>query len=299
MRRKDILSSEGRRRGKYSSTAGWGEGERKSCAFNLSAVEGDALPIISEVGFACRPISEYKSQRSGAVRRHERDDSFFDNSSHSLHDSKIFSPELEQEIRTIASREGSKRVRLRVFGSDKDEQLLRERLVAQLGIPVLWKATEQQLVLEYPKGRSLWEKCCRVVEERQGEEPLLLVYPSEYYHLLFANNCEELTDIVRCLAATIVRGQGALANNQVSLQNVRKVAEKEFLLEDWGCAGYQQTLRVQSRVLTRRTLPRCREGREWLLLPEYLSPELLRAIELESFEHLWAQRGGIGACDVW
>lgn len=41
------------------------------------------------------------------------------------------------------------------------------------------------------------------------------------------------------------------------------------------------------------------EQDKWQVAPEYLSPEMLKAIELNTYGHLWSQKGGIGACDVW
>jgi hypothetical protein len=56
---------------------------------------------------------------------------------------------------------------------------------------------------------------------------------------------------------------------------------------------------IQGRTYTKDLAPICKEGNNWLLSFEYLSPEMLRATQTGYYEHLWKQKGGIGACDVW
>jgi hypothetical protein len=90
-----------------------------------------------------------------------------------------------------------------------------------------------------------------------------------------------------------------VANHQIHLNNICKHAEKRYYLSDWGCASAKQNIDVQGRRLTKKYNPYCRDNGKWLLVPEYLSPELLKSIESEDYDQLWAQKGGVGACDIW
>ena len=58
-------------------------------------------------------------------------------------------------------------------------------------------------MVRYPFFKNLRELCYKLVEDRRGNEPLFLIYPRDYYRLLFANNCEELTDIIVSMAKLI------------------------------------------------------------------------------------------------
>jgi hypothetical protein len=79
--------------------------------------------------------------------------------------------------------------------------------------------------------------CYSIVEDKNGEEPIFLIYPSAYYSSLFANQCEELIDIVVSLVKGVAKGRGMVANNQIHIKNIMKHAEKDFVLTDWGCAS--------------------------------------------------------------
>ena len=68
---------------------------------------------------------------------------------------------------------------------------------------------------------------------------------------------------------------------------------------DWGCSAVKETLRVRDRGFTKYHQPVWKGEDCWLVDLEHLAPEMLRAIEVESFEHLWGQKGGISQCDVW
>lgn len=164
---------------------------------------------------------------------------------------------------------------------------------------MMWSMTDKSMVLEYPRMKSLRQKCYSIVQSKQGEQSLFLIYPSDYYFQLFANNSQELVDIVVAMADIIAKGEGEVANNQITLQNICRIREKEFKLFDWGCSAVRETIKTRDVSLTKIHQPYSRERNKWLLLPEYLAPQLLRAIELETYEHLWGQKGAIGSCDVW
>lgn len=114
--------------------------------------------------------------------------------------------------------------------------------------------------------------CCSTVEDRNGDEPLFLIYPTPYYFSLFANQNEELIDIILALAKTVVRMKGNISNNQVNLKNIVKVKEKQFLLSDWGCAALRDSLTIQGKTFNKDLYPLCKSENKWLLSPEYLSP---------------------------
>lgn len=97
----------------------------------------------------------------------------------------------------------------------------------------------------------------------------------------------------------VASGKDQISNNQINLYNVHKIEEKNFQLYDWGCAAIRQTLVVQAVKYPKIYQPNIRKDQQWLLHPEYLAPQLLRAIEYGSYEHLWAQKGGVSVCDVW
>lgn len=153
----------------------------------------------------------------------------------------------------------------------------------RLGMELLWKCPLSNQELHYPTSKSLRELCCSTVEDRNGEEPILLIYPTGYYFSLFANQNEELRDIVIALARTVASTQGNIANNQVTLKNVVRVKEKQFLLADWGCAALRESLTIQGRTFSKDLLPLCKSQNKWMLAPEYLAPELLRASRSGSF----------------
>lgn len=132
---------------------------------------------------------------------------------------------------------------------------------------LLWKSPLSNQELQYPAAKSLRELCCSTVEDRNGEEPLFLIYPTPYYFALFANANEELRDIVAALARTIASAKGSIANNQVSPKNVVRLQEKQFLLADWGCAALRESLTVQGRTFTKDLPPLCRGQNKWLLAP--------------------------------
>lgn len=118
-----------------------------------------------------------------------------------------------------------------------------------------------------------------MVEEKSGDEPISIINPTHYYSSLFANHCEEFIDIAVALVKGVVKGKGMISNNQIRLQNVVKVGEKQFVLSDWGCAAIREGFSVQGRTFNKDLGPLCREDNEWLLAPEYLSPEMLRATQ--------------------
>jgi hypothetical protein len=51
--------------------------------------------------------------------------------------------------------------------------------------------------------------------------------------------------------------------------------------------------------MTKKLNPLPRINGKWLAIPEYLSPEMLRAEEEGDYDGIWNQKGGVGACDVW
>ena len=97
----------------------------------------------------------------------------------------------------------------------------------------------------------------------------------------------------------ILKGKGVVANNMMTLDNLYKMAQKDFVVGEWGCSAIKEVLKVQDQCFTKYHLPLCKMQDKWLVEPEYLAPQMLRAVEVESFQHLWGQKGGIGACDVW
>lgn len=168
----------------------------------------------------------------------------------------------------MALRKGGRSAgRSRVFSSSDNEQLLRELAAKRLGMELLWTCPLSNQELQYPASKSLREMCCSTVEDSNGEEPLLLIYPTPYYFSLFANQNEELTDIVLALARTVASMRGNIANNQLSLSNVVKVKEKQFLLSDWGCAALRESLTIQGRTFQKDILPLCKGENKWLLSP--------------------------------
>jgi hypothetical protein len=65
--------------------------------------------------------------------------------------------------------------------------------------------------------------CFSLIEDKKGDETIFLLYPSQYYHNLFANQNEELIDIVNCFAQQIGKGAGSVANHQLNIQNIYKI----------------------------------------------------------------------------
>ncbi len=68
---------------------------------------------------------------------------------------------------------------------------------------------------------------------------------------------------------------------------------------EWGSGGFYEQLQVQGKTFNRKLAPLLKRGNKWLVTPEYLSPELLKAIENNSTDELWNQKGGISSCDIW
>lgn len=141
--------------------------------------------------------------------------------------------------------------------------------------------------------------CFSLIEDKKGDETIFLLYPSQYYHNLFANQNEELIDIINCFAQQIAKGAGSVANHQLNIQNIYKINEKRYLLADWSCSSTQQHIDIQGRRMTKKLNPLPRINGKWLTIPEYLSPEMLRAEEEGDYDGIWSQKGGVGACDVW
>ena len=56
----------------------------------------------------------------------------------------------------------------------------------------------------------------------------------------------------------VYQGKGKIVNNQIHVQNIVRVEEKEFNFYDWGCAGMLETLKVQGNVFSKPHLPLCR-----------------------------------------
>lgn len=40
----------------------------------------------------------------------------------------------------------------------------------------------------------------------------------------------------------VVKGHDKISNNQIHMNNIHKIEEKNFLVYDWGCAGIAETL---------------------------------------------------------
>lgn len=56
---------------------------------------------------------------------------------------------------------------------------------------------------------------------------------------------------------------------------------------------------MQGRTFHKDLGALCNDNGKWLLSPEHLAPEMLRASQTGYFEHLWKQKGGVGSSDVW
>ena len=46
-----------------------------------------------------------------------------------------------------------------------------------------------------------------------------------------------------------------MSNNMVTLDNVYKLEEKEFVVSDWGCSAVQENIRVRDKVFTKHYPP--------------------------------------------
>jgi hypothetical protein len=87
-----------------------------------------------------------------------------------------------------------------------------------------------------------------------------LIYPTAYYYSLFANQNEELIDIVRALVDGVSKGRGGISNNQIHINNIVKMREKKFILADWGCATFRESFTIQGRAFNKDLPALCRDG---------------------------------------
>lgn len=55
------------------------------------------------------------------------------------------------------------------------------------------------------------------------------------------------------------------------------------MLLDWGCAAASHSMVIQGRKITKKLDPIYKEHNKWILSPQYLSPELLRAIQADDY----------------
>lgn len=62
---------------------------------------------------------------------------------------------------------------------------------------------------------------------------MLVISPKKPYHNLFLNNCEEIKDIIVCLAKTLLKTKEHLISTQLCLDNIVYVEEKDYRIENW------------------------------------------------------------------
>jgi hypothetical protein len=69
-----------------------------------------------------------------------------------------------------------------------------------------------------------------------------------------------LIDIITAVGKLIEKGRGEVTNNQITLDNIVRVNEKDFRLSSWECAGIRETLKIRDRNISSICPPICREG---------------------------------------
>jgi hypothetical protein len=150
----------------------------------------NSLPIIEEgLKGHRRPASEHKISSFISADRDMDESLFFENNKSQLENSNLSdSVDPSDSYKYITIRRGGKRFgKSRVFNSNDNQQLLRELAAKRLGLDLLWKEPTSPSSLEYPVFKSLRELCYSMVEDKNGDKPVQLIYPTPYYYSLFAN----------------------------------------------------------------------------------------------------------------
>ena len=85
--RKDVFSSQCKKRKHKEQPSFVGVAPAaKPLLFNLSSVENtEDLPVISQINYKKRPISEHHTRRSGNIKKYEHEDSLFNDSTRSVY----------------------------------------------------------------------------------------------------------------------------------------------------------------------------------------------------------------------
>ena len=109
--------------------------------FNLSSVQNaEELPVITQINFKKRPISEHQSRRSGNLRKYDKDDSLFNDSTRSVYG--VQSQENQSKsYRTLFPKERKNQMKLRIFESDKDPYYMRQKLSRKQGYRLMYTIT--------------------------------------------------------------------------------------------------------------------------------------------------------------
>jgi hypothetical protein len=250
----------------------------KLSMMDFSMPEMSSLPVIEEgltghkrPSSVHQPSSFISLDRSSFIEKEKEKEKdleeslFYDSSKSLMENSQV---ELADSFKLVAIRKAGKRLgRAKVYSSQDNQQLKRENSAKKIGMQVLWTPASTTNSIEFPNYKTLRELCYSIVEDKNGEEPVSLLYPTPYYFTLFANQCEELIDIIVSLVRGVAKGCGMIANNQAHMRNVVKAGEKQFVLTDWGCASIREGFTVQGRTFNKDLGALCRDGNKWLVAP--------------------------------
>ena len=174
--------------------------------------------------------------------------------------------------------------------------LIREKKAQQLGVESVWmeyKYDQRAMV----KGPSCSLKDMLYKAKRIDlESKFFTLKPQKYHRKLTSNSCEELMRVLVDFCEGMKAIKGRVINNKINTGNLYMVKNENWRLGEWGFASFRESHLIQGMEFENRLEPILKTEREWLVTPEYMAPEILRAISLGEDSDLIA----LGAAsDIW
>lgn len=72
--------------------------------------------------------------------------------------------------------------------------------------------------------------------------------------------------------------EGKILNNKINTANLFISKNENIRLGEWGFASFKETHLIQNMEFQNRIEPIVKSQKEWFVPPEYLAPEIIRAI---------------------
>ena len=140
---------------------------------------------------------------------------------------------------------------------------------SDLEVPTFWKA---QIGWRGVYHSSL-KKCLRnelfafVYDDKNRSQNIIRIIPKQTYHKLFENNCEYFVDIIRSLTQQLVKIKDKIITNNLNLDNIYLMEEKDIRIGEWGCSAIKRVLDIGGKHVELTDDPVLNDSSGWMINP--------------------------------
>ena len=174
--------------------------------------------------------------------------------------------------------------------------LARERKAQLMGVPQIWIDYKYSQSAQI-RGSNLSLKDLLFRAKRIDLESKFYTLKSKKYHKkLLTNRCEELKRVISDYCSVMKQFESKIVNHKVCTGNIYLVKNDNWRLGEWGFSSFRESHTIQGMEFENRVEPILKSQKEWFVPPEYMAPEILRAVAFGEESDLIA----LGAApDIW